>query len=96
MKLKEIISILESFGYNRQPTPWNENLYVFWDRNYIDIVWCIDCKRFSFEESNGDVDRINVTIYNSMWGVPETIIYNVYDIIELQKAIIYGNDLQCD
>lgn len=87
MKLDEILSVINSRGWSRQPTPWDENLYIFWNVDWIYPMWGVDCKRWTFTEKDGEVEKIDVTIYDSKWGGFETTFKEIKDIHDIMIYI---------
>ena len=83
MKLNEILEAINSRGWDRQPTPWDEHLYIFWNVGWLDVAYGIDCKRWSFTEKDGEVEKIYVTIYDSKWGGPQTTFKEIKDIHDI-------------
>lgn len=83
MKLDEILAWLNKFGLDRQPTPWDEHLYIFWNVGWKDALYGLDCKRWSFTEKDGDVEKVDLTIYDSKWGGFRTTFKEIKTLGEL-------------
>ena len=58
-------------GFSRQPTK-NEDEYIFWNIDYLEVAYGYDCKRWSFKEKDGEVEFINLTAYHQFYGAPQT------------------------
>ena len=88
MKLEEVLKHLNQFGMSQQPTPWDEHYYVFWDADWNEYpVYGCDCKRWSFTEKDGEVDKIYLTTYDSKWGHLNTEIKELKKLEEFYQTL---------